>query len=183
MTRDPLFEGDHLRLAPFDADRDAETEARWTHDPEFMRLLSIDPVRPLSVHQVKKKYEEAAKNEQRNFAFALRTLADDRLVGLTRLEWIEWNHGAGRLVLGIADPADRRKGYGTDALRLIVRYALDELNLFRLTIGVAEYNSVAQHFLERHGFVAEVRRREAIHREGRRWDDLLYGLLRTEWKP
>ncbi len=54
-----LFEGERVRLAPHDPDKDAEVESGWTHDPEYMRLVSADLVRPLSPGQIKKKYEEA----------------------------------------------------------------------------------------------------------------------------
>ena len=178
-----LFEGKRLSLAPHDPEKDAEVESRWTHDPEYMRLLSADPARPLSPGQMKKKYEEAAKEKSHNrFSFALRTRADDRLIGFARLERIEWNNGSGWLTLGIGSAEDRRQGYGAEALRLLLRYAFDELNLHRVSAATFEYNSGALRLLEKAGFTVEVRRRQAIHRDGRRWDELLLGLLREDWE-
>ena len=180
-----LFEGERVRLAPHDPDKDAEVESRWTHDPEYMRLVSADPVRPLSPGQIKKKYEEAGKEKEKSqnrFSFAVRTRADDRLIGLVRLDRIEWNNGAGWLALGIGAAEDRGQGYGTEALRLILRYAFDELNLHRLSASTFEYNTGALRFLERAGFAVEVRRRQALQREGRRWDDLFLGILREDWE-
>ncbi len=58
MLTDQLFEGQRIRFAPIDVERDAETISKWTHDPEYLRLLSADIVRPLSPAQVKKQYEE-----------------------------------------------------------------------------------------------------------------------------
>jgi RimJ/RimL family protein N-acetyltransferase len=45
-----------------------------------------------------------------------------------------------------------------------------------------EYNPRAARFLERHGFSLEVRQRQAVQRDFRRWDVLHYGLLRAEWE-
>ena len=180
---DQLFESERLRLAPPDPEKDAETESKWTHDPDYQRLISAQPVRPLSPGQIKKKYEEAEKEKKHNqFVFALRTREDDRLIGFARLDHIEWNHGHGSLFLGIASPDDRRKGYGTETLRLLLRYAFDELNLHRLTAVVFEYNTAALSFFEKAGFVIEVRRRQALNRDGKRWDWLHLGLLREEWE-
>jgi RimJ/RimL family protein N-acetyltransferase len=183
---DQLFEGELIRLAPPDPEKDAETESKWTHDPDYQRLISAQPVRPLSPGQIKKKYEEAEKEKKHNqFVFALRTRADDgagRLIGFARIEHIEWNHGHGVVSLGIASPDDRGKGYGTEALRLLLRYAFDELNLHRLTANAFEYNTAALRFLEKAGFTVEVRRRQALNRDGRRWDWILLGLLREEWE-
>ena len=178
-----LFEGERVRLTPFDPDKDAEIESKWTHDPEYLRLLSADPARPLSPGQIKKKREEAVKEKSHNrFEFAVRARADDRLIGSVRLSNIEWNNGSGWLALGIGGPEDRRKGYGTEALQLILRYAFDELNLHRLSAAAFEYNAGALRLLEKAGFTVEVRRRQAIHREGRRWDEIHLGLLCDEWK-
>jgi RimJ/RimL family protein N-acetyltransferase len=180
-----LFEGERIRLGPIEPDKDAETESRWTHDPDYLRALAADPARPLSPAQVKKKYEDLEKElkEGKNsFYFTVRAREDDRLIGFVRLMWIEWNHGSGRLQMGIGDPKDRGQGYGSEALRLVLRYAFHELNLYRLgTAAVPAYNEGALRFFQRAGFVEEVRRRQALQRDGKRWDAVLLGILREEW--
>ena len=182
MNEASLFEGELIRLAPFDPEKDAEVESRWTHDAEYLRLLEDAPARPLSPGQVKKKHEGQDKDEQRSFHFSVRRRADDRLVGFVRLQWIEWSHGASTLRLGIGAPEDRGKGYGREALRLILRYAFEELNLHRVGTYTFEYNPRAAEFLQKAGFQIEVRRRQAVNRDGRRWDTLILGLLRPEWE-
>ncbi len=180
----PLFEGSLIRLAPLDHDKDAEIESRWTHNPAFMRMMFTDPMRPLSVSQVKKKYEALEKEveEGKNlFHFRIRTRQEDRLVGFGEVHWVMWAAQTGYVRLGIGDPADWRKGYGRDALRLLLRFAFSELNLHRLTAIIPEYNQPALALFTSAGFVEEVRRREALARDGRRWDALNLGLLRSEW--
>ena len=177
-----LFEGELIRLAPPDPEHDAEVESKWTHDVEYMRLLSDAPMRPLSPTLIKKKYEEAEKDKAGNrFHFAIRAKADDRLVGFVKLEGIEWNNSAGHLTLGIGDPSDRGRGFAREALRLSLHYAFAELNLYRLGATTLEYNERAQRLLEKAGFQLEVRRRQVVHRDGKRWGVLKYGLLRDEW--
>ncbi len=180
-----LFQGSLVRLTPPEPDRDAEVESRWTHDAEYLRLLAPDPARPLSPGHIKKRYEVAEKEEDKAFGcyhFAIRAQADDRLLGFVRLEYIEWTHGAGMLRLGIGDSNERGRGYGSEALRLILRYAFDELNLHRLTAFTSDYNPGAVRFFERAGFAVEVRLRQALRRDGRRWDGLILGLLRPDWE-
>lgn len=179
-----LFEEELICLAPIDPERDAEIEAKWTHDAEYLRLLKADIARPLSPAQVKKAYESIEKKveEVKNlFYFTIRTRPDERLVGFAKLYAITWSHGTGMLQMGIGDPQDRKQGYGRQALSLLLRYAFDELNLYRLTALVPEYNRDALRFFEKVGFVIEVRRRQALNRDGRRWDLLHLGLLQEEW--
>lgn len=182
----PLFEAENICLAPMDHEKDPEVIARWSQDAEYLRLLSPQPAMPVSVALAKKQYEQIEKEieESHNlYHFTIRMRLDDRLVGFTRLYWIEWANGIANLQLGIGDAADRRRGYGTEALRLMLRFAFAELNLHRISAQVPEYNEGALRLFEKFGFLTEVRRRQALNRDGRRWDMLHLGLLRDEWKP
>lgn len=179
-----LFEGSLICLAPIDHEKDPEIEAKWMHDPDYLRMLWIKPARPLSAAQVKKRYETIEKEMQESknsFYFTIRTRGDERLLGFIRLYWIDWTNGNGWVELGIGDPNDRRHSYGSEALRLVLRYAFAELNLYRLSAMVPEYNQPALHLFTKAGFVEEVRRRQALQRYGRYWDAIHLGILRDEW--
>lgn len=181
----PLFEGKLIRLGPLDQEKDPEIEARWTHDPTFMRMMSTDPMRPLSVFQLKKKYEALEKeidDDKNLFHFRIRTMADERLLGFGELREISWPNGCGQISLGIGATDDRRNGYGQEALSMLLRYAFSEINLYRLTAIIPEYNLPAQALFKKAGFSEEVRRRQALARDGRRWDAIHFGLLFDEWK-
>lgn len=185
LLEKPLFDGDLIRLGPIDHEKDPEIESRWTHDASYMRLMYLEPMRPLSVLQIKKQYEELEKqaDEKRDiYPFRIRAREDDRLIGLAEIYWIGWSSAAAALRLGIGVPDDRCKGYGREALSMLLRYAFGELNLYRVGAILPEYNEAAQALFRKFGFVEEVRRREAIQRDGRRWDILHFGLLAEEWK-
>jgi RimJ/RimL family protein N-acetyltransferase len=196
IIQESLFEGRRICLAPLDPEKDAEIEARWTHDIEYLRLLGADPARPVSPARIKKRNSELEqemddKNNQYYFNIRMRQpedgsaetgAQDGRLLGFARLHWISWNHGNAFVSLGIADAQERGKGYGSEALRLILRYAFAELNLYRLSVSIPEYNQVALHVFDTAGFQEEVRQRQALHRYGRRWDLIYLGLLREEWQ-
>ena len=180
-----LFESQDLRFGPIDHEKDPEVEAKWTHDSEFMRLMETNPARPLSAAMVRKQYEKLEKKieEEKNlYHFMIRAQADDRLIGKAVLYWIEWTNGNGWIQLGIGSAEDRRKGYGTQALRMLLRFAFAELNLFRVTAGVPEYNEGASALLQKFGFTQEICRRSALERDGRRWDLYIFGLLKEEWQ-
>ena len=180
-----LFESQDLHLGPIDHERDPEIESKWTHDSEFMRLMDTDPARPLSAAMVKKQYEKLEKQieEKKNlYHFMIRTKAEDRLIGKATIQWIEWTNGNAFLRIGIGSAEDRRKGYGSQALQMLLRFAFAELNLFRLSAIVPEYNEGAIALLHKFGFTQEVCRRRALERDGRRWDLYVFGLLRDEWQ-
>lgn len=180
-----LFEAQDIRLGPIDHEAHPEIESKWTHDSDYMRLMELKPVRPLSPALVKKEYESIEKKmeEDKNlFYFTIRAREDDHLIGKAVIEWVDWTNGNGWIRLGIGAAEDRRRGLGSQTLGLILRYAFAELNLFRVSAMVPEYNEGAIRLLKKFGFVEEVRRRQAVQRDGRTWDLLTFGQLRSEWE-
>lgn len=74
------------------------------------------------------------------------------------------------------------RGLGTDALRVMVRYGFEELGLNRIGLGVWAYNDRAIAAYRKVGFVEEGRRRQMAFHAGQFHDEVLMGLLRSEWE-
>lgn len=173
-----LLTGRLVRLAAPGEDEKAAF-ARWSADPDYMRCLDADPVRPMAAEHFSLPRKEDAP---RSVEFRIRTLVEDTLIGFVALFSIKWSSGSATLAIGIGEPDYRGKGYGVDALELALGYAFRELNLHRVGLSVISYNTRAIRAYEKVGFVQEGVRREAICRDGRRFDDILMGILRREWE-
>jgi RimJ/RimL family protein N-acetyltransferase len=141
-----------------------------------------EPLQPgLSIEGADAWFEEIqAKQDREQIYLGLFTLAGE-LVGDIQLANINWRDRTAAIGLSIARQADRGQGYGTDAALTLLRFAFDHLDLYRVTASLVEYNRGAQRLVEKCGFVLEGREREAIYCDGRRWDRLLYRLLRSEF--
>ncbi len=178
-----LLAGKRVDLGFLDLDRDAATIAAWTEDPEYWNLYEREIGRPLSRSQVKKKFSADPRFAHQHFRFAIYQRPEHRLIGLASLEWVDWSNSNAALALAIGRPEDRGTGYEADALQALLQYAFHELNLYRLQASAFEYAVSWRQQLELAGFRLEVCRRREILRAGRRWDALIYGILRAEWQP
>ena len=117
-----------------------------------------------------------------DFLFLIHSLETDQMLGFVSLFGIDWNHGNAWVGIGLGEREYWGKGYGTDAMRVVLCYAFTELNLHRVTLGVFEYNPRAIRSYEKAGFVHEGRVRKELHKDGQRWDALEMGILRQEWR-
>lgn len=82
---------------------------------------------------------------------------------------------------GISRAGDRGKGFASDAVLTLLRFACEELDLCRVSANTAEYNAAARRVLEKCGFTQEGCARQAVYCGGSRHNSLTYGLLRTEF--
>jgi RimJ/RimL family protein N-acetyltransferase len=178
IMNNSLLTGRLVRLAAFNPETDAAIVARWSRDTEYHRLGDNDAAYPQPVKWARERLERPS---DRGFGFAIRTLSDDRLIGDIGV-WIEsWAHGEGWTGIGIGEREFWGNGYGTDAMRLMLRLAFGELNLRRVTLGVYAYNPRAIRSYEKAGFRREGLIRSDCLRDGQRWDTVFMGILRDEW--
>ena len=180
-----LLRGEQVRLAAPNPETDAEAVAAWSRDAEFQHLLETGVPRLWTARAVKADIAEAQGDEKPRdevFPFVIRTLADDRLIGFINLEISHWSQRNAWIAIGIGQRENWGKGYGTDAMRVLLRFAFSELNLERLTLNTFAYNERAQRSYIKAGFVVEGRQRERLRRGSRRYDMIFMGILRDEWR-
>ena len=176
-----IFRGALVRLTAEDPATLASAFASWNRDSEYSRLLDSDPHHMWSAKKIKEYIEKDMEKEPpEEYFFQVRTLEQDCLIGFVGLFPI-WAHQNAWVGIGLGERAYWGKGYGTDAMRLALRFGFMELNLNRVTLNVFEYNPRAIRSYEKAGFRHEGRQRQFLHRNGKRWDVLEMGILREEW--
>ena len=124
----------------------------------------------------------AARRRSDVVLFAIRALADDRLVGTCQLHSIHPVYCSAELQIRIGSPGDRGKGYGSDAVYQLLRHGFDDRNLHRIGLHVFSDNQPAIRLYTKAGFKDEGRLREAAFIDGRFKDVLLFGLLRKDFQ-
>jgi RimJ/RimL family protein N-acetyltransferase len=173
-----LLHGNRVRLTALTAN-DLPIIARWYEDAEFLRLYDASPARPKSEAELA-RWLEGLQKEKNTFAFAIRLVDSDPIIGTLELDEILWAHGVCGIGIAIGNHANWGQGYGYEAAQLALTFAFDELNLHRVTATVFSYNK--RSLALKLGFQREGVYREFLRRDGERHDMFLYGILSREWK-
>lgn len=176
-----LYKGQKINFTAIDPDKDPPKVAAWTRNAGYMRMMYTEPMRPQSPSEIKKKLETIEKDcedEKGLYHFQVHRTNDDLLIGFCQIENISWSNRNASIQVGIGDPSNHRKGYGSEMVAMVLDICFSELNLERVSAFIPEYNTAAIDLFEKHGFVLEGRRREAIYRDLRYWDMLIFGLVR-----
>ena len=180
MQTNNILQGPRVRLTALNVG-DAPLLAPWYADAGFMRLFAAVPANPKTEAELKQWLEERHKDPT-GYIFGIRPLESDELLGFIELDEILWPHQVGGISIAIGDARHQGKGYGREAMELVLRFAFTELNLYRLQLTAFSYNERAIALYEKLGFRREGVFREFLQRDGRRHDMILFGLLRSEWE-
>lgn len=175
-----LLRGDQVALARPTKD-EIGIIAGWSQDVEYYRLLRRGLVYPGETAADYEGWFESMTREQSGFAFAIRRSDDGSIVGWLALREILWQARHCSLVIGI-DPALRGRGYGSDALRVALKYAFLEMNLNRVGLDVMTYNEAGIRAYTKVGFRHEGTLRAVVYRDGVYYDIHVMGILRSEWE-
>jgi len=174
-ARERFWRGEHLAFTPMEPD-DAELIQHWRADPVAAKEIGIWPG-PL--HDLRERLVSYVEDRTRDDFLLL--LPDDTPIGHIALTDEDFIDGTAEAYLLLA-PEHRSKGYGADALAALTDLAFGELPLHRVEAVTHTDNAASLATLKKAGFTQEgVRRSSCLHR-GRRHDNALLALLRTEWE-
>jgi ribosomal-protein-alanine N-acetyltransferase len=95
-----------------------------------------------------------------------------------------WYFAHRRAELGYAlmDPKDYGKGYMGEAVKAIIRYGFEVMNLNRIEASTSPNNVASKAILARNGFQQEGYMRQHYCRDGMAEDSVLFGLLKEEYR-
>ena len=153
----------------------------WQADVDYLRMFTATNVVPPTIEDIQDWYkEQTAKRDC--FLFAIRLQENRQFIGICVAKKVELRSGDCKISIRIGDPTMRGKGYGTDAIRTLLKFIFLEIGLHRVQLRVISYNTAAIRSYEKAGFQHEGKLRDAIRRNGQYYDLVQMGLLRHEWE-
>ncbi|KAA0700129.1 N-acetyltransferase [Neorhizobium sp. P12A] len=171
------LEGAGVRLRPASPD-DAKARFSLGTDVDIAKMFGVSgsDVKPVT----RDAAEEWAQGQAKN-PYAWMIDVEERLIGEIKLHSLNFQDRRASMAIAIYHPAFLGKGLGSEAIRLLLRHAFTELELHRIGIRVLAYNERAIRAYQKCGFVVEGRERETAFVDGKWHDDLMMGLLSTEF--
>ncbi len=153
----------------------------WLNDPEVRTGLLISL--PLSMAEEEQWFEEMLRRPAAEHPLVIEIRLDDDwlMIGNCGFNHLDWRCRTGEVGIFIGDKRYWNQGYGTEAMRLLLRHGFNTLNLNRICLEVYETNPRAVRSYEKAGFAHEGRKRQAMYKDGHYTDILLMSVLSSEW--
>ena len=168
--------GKNIYLAPKNIE-DAEKYVEWLND--FRTTDYLGKSGKIMTLENEKEYLTKAMDDEATLDIV--TLAEDKLIGTVGLESIDHLNRTGTLGIFIGDVEQREKGYGTEAIKLILDYGFNYLNLNNIKLDVVEFNNRAIGCYKKCGFKECGRRRKSEFIDGKYYDRISMDILKEEF--
>lgn len=157
---------------------DQEYVYKWRNDTELMELFDFT--------MIFSNYSMVGKDILNNkssgiLEFLIAENITNRPVGMCKLSNIDYINKKCNCSLFIGDAECRGFGYGTEAMKLLVKFAFEDLNLNRVGLWVFDFNKRAIKSYKKCGMKVEGIMREGIYRNGKYHDVYLMGILKQEY--
>ncbi len=160
---------------------DLDRNATWVNDREVTRFLAFRYQMSLAAEEAWLRELASKPTSYERVFFAIET-KDGVHIGNTNLFEVKPEDRKAKLGIMIGDTSYWSKGYGSDALMTLLRFAFEEMNLNRVELDVFDFNERALASYRKCGFVEEGRRRQALFKAGAYHDVVLMGVLREDWR-
>ncbi|MDA3788956.1 MAG: GNAT family protein [Desulfobacula sp.] len=178
MTR--FIENTHLFLRGVQLSDVNANYCSWLNDPQITRFLEVRHF-PVSPEEILRFVSSMDGNYDYLF-LAICQKPDGKHIGNIKLGPINQIHRFAEMSILIGDKTAWKKGFASESIKLLAKFAFDTLNLNRLSAGLYEGNTGSFKAFEKAGFKQEGVFRKMRFYKGRYVDQIMMGLLREDFE-
>lgn len=173
-----ILTGERVILRPYEPD-DAQIILDSTNEPVGRWLTGTHNT--FTLEQIQRYIANALKADDRAGFIILDAQTQERVGEVVLMQIDEDNRNA-ILRIALFQTANFGKGYGSEALRLVVAHGFEAYKLHRIGLDVFAYNDRAIHVYEKIGFRREGVQRDALFYNGEFHDSIMMAILEDEWR-
>lgn len=169
--------GKRVFLSPINPE-DAEIYTKWMNDLEVSIYTTSAP----RIYTLAKEKEILDQISKEGYNFAIIDSEKEIVIGNCGLINVDLINRKAELGIFIGDKEYRSKGYGAEAIELLLDYSFNLLNLNSIMLIVKAFNKRAIKCYEKSGFKLIGKRREASIFGNQKYDECYMDILASEFK-
>lgn len=175
-----MYTGEKVRLREYRKE-DIPKALKFMNDPEIKRFLT--PGIPfLYTLEDETKWYDGQSAMKDTYNFAIESLDEKNYIGGCGINSLDWKNSVAVVGIYIGEKTFWGKGYGTDAMNVLIKFIFEQMNINKIKLNVYDFNERAVKSYEKSGFVKEGVLRQEIYKDGKYHDEYIMGLLRSEYE-
>lgn len=174
-----MFDGKLVRLREYRKE-DIPLRLSYINDPEVLKYLEPGIPYPVTLNEELRWFDSISAFKD-TYRFAVETVSDSNYIGDCGINSIDWKNSNAGVSIFIGNDTYRGKGYGTEAMHLLMDFVFSQMSINKIRLQVYSFNERAIRSYEKCGFKTEGVLRQEIFRNGEYFDVIAMGILRNEY--
>ena len=173
-----MFTSDRIHLRKV-KENDADTYHKWRNNHNVMESTSLE----LDDYTLEdtQQFIQMIVNSDASKSYIIQHIENEEPIGIVSLINVDFKNRNAECIIDIGNEDYWGKGYGTEAMKLLLQYCFLELNLHKVYLKVISFNERALHLYERLGFKKEGEQKEQLFRNGKWHGIILMSLFQKSY--
>lgn len=173
-----MYIGEKVRFRAYGKE-DTKLAHEYINDEDVKKNLIVGIPYPVTLHE-EEKWIESQSAFKTEYSFAIEILESGEYIGGCGVNKVDWKNSVAEIGIFVAKKF-WGKGYGTDAMKLLVKFVFEQININKVKLNVYSFNKRAIKCYEKSGFKLEGVLRREMFRDGKYHDIHVMGILKDEY--
>ncbi|GAB6169465.1 GNAT family protein [Clostridium carnis] len=176
-----MYKGNLVKLRAY-KEEDIDRATEFINDEETKKLLVIDTPFPITKWKESEWIKSRDASSDLTYDFAIEDLETGKYIGGCSINNTNIKNRNCTIGIMIGDKAYWGKGYGTDALKVLIKFIFEEVNMEKIKLNVFSFNKRAIACYKKIGFIEEGILKKEIYRNGKYHDEIVMALFKENFK-
>lgn len=174
-----MYYGEKVCLRAY-KEEDIPIAAAFVNDKELKKFLVTNIPFPMTMWEEESWIKSQRSNSSGEYNFAIEDIQTKKYIGGCGIHTVNWLSRVATVGIMIGDKDYWGKGYGTDAMRLLMKFIFQDMNINKIRLNTFSFNERAIGCYKKCGFEVEGILRKEIFKEGKYYDEIIMAAFNKE---
>ncbi|WP_097025959.1 GNAT family N-acetyltransferase [Clostridium peptidivorans] len=174
-----MYYGNKVCLRAY-KEEDIKIATGFVNDKELKKFLVTTIPFPMSLWEEEAWIRSQTGNENGEYNFAIEHLETNKYIGGCGIQKVNWISRVATVGIMIGDKDYWGKGYGTDAMKVLMQFIFKNMNINKIRLSTFSFNERAKKSYEKCGFKVEGVLKDEIFKEGKYYNEIIMAAFREE---
>ena len=176
-----MYYGEKVCLRAY-KEEDIPIATKFVNDGELKKLLAPGIPFPMTLWEEEEWIKSQKGNKNGEYNFAIEDIETNNYIGGCGINEVNWTTRVATVGIMIGNKDYWNKGYGTDAMRVLIKFIFENMNIRKIKLNVFSFNLRAQKCYEKCGFKVEGVLKDEIFKDSKYYDEIIMSVFRSEYE-
>ncbi|MBU3194546.1 GNAT family N-acetyltransferase [Clostridium algidicarnis] len=167
-----MYYGEKVCLRAY-KEEDIEKVTSFVNDKELKKFYDTDVSFPITLWEEEKWVKSQKADKSGEYNFAIEDIKTKMYIGGCNIQNVNWLTRVALVGIMIGDKDYLGKGYGTDAMKVLMNFIFKDMNIHKIRLSTFSFNIRAQKSYEKCGFHVEGILKDEIFKDGKYYDEIV----------